>query len=73
MSKEMKTESLMSVGTGRTWSPEWKLAEETMLLTPDERAKWVENVLPPGAKNRFKVLQEAERKDRVNSAMIEVK
>lgn len=43
-----------------------------MLLTSDDRAEWVENALPTGAKYRFKVLQEAERKDRVNSTMIEV-
>lgn len=62
----------MSVGTERTWSPEWKLVKQTMLLTPDERAEWVDNVLLPGAKNRFKLGQEAERKYRMNRAMIEI-
>lgn len=46
----MKIESLVSVGTGRTWSPDWKLPEKTMLLTPDEREKWVEKVAPRGKK-----------------------
>lgn len=44
-----------------------------MLLTPYKREEWVEKVVPPGARNRFRVRQEAERKDRVNSALIEVK
>lgn len=33
----------------------------------------MKNVLPPKAKNRFKLFQEPKRKDRMNSAMIEVK
>lgn len=38
MFSEIKTESLVSVKTGWTLSPGWNLAEETMLLTPDERS-----------------------------------
>lgn len=44
-----------------------------MLLTPNERSEWVDHAFPPGTKKRFKVLQKPEMKDRVNSAMIEVK
>lgn len=44
-----------------------------MLLTPDEREEWVGKLLPPGVKNRFRVRQEAEKRDKANSALIEVK
>lgn len=46
VSREVKTESLVSVGICRTWRSEWKLPEKTMLLTPDKREEWVEKVLP---------------------------
>lgn len=48
MSREMKMESLMSIGTDRTFGPGWNFAEKTILLTLDERFKWVDHTLPQG-------------------------
>lgn len=73
MSRKMKIENLMSIRRNRTFGPWWNVAEETMLLTPDESSEWMEHVFPPGAKNRFKLLQKLEIKERMNSALIEVK
>lgn len=72
--KEMgkRVGSGISVGTSRAFGPNCSLKEETILLTPYERAKWVKQALPPGAKNTFKILQSQEVKGRMDSAMIEV-
>lgn len=40
----------MEGNMSKEMSPGWNLAEETMLLTPDERSEWVEHVLPPRGK-----------------------
>lgn len=74
VSKEVvkKTESLISIGTSRNIGQNWSLGEETMLLTPDERADWVEYALLPGAKNRFKYLQGQHIKGRMDNSLIEV-
>lgn len=69
--KEMgrKTSSGISVGTNMAFGPNWSLNEETLLLTTDERAEWVEHALPPGIKNMFKYLQSQEVKGRIDSVI----
>lgn len=64
---------LMSVGTNGTFSLGWNLADETMLLTPDEKSECMEHAWPPRAKNKFKLLQKPEIKEKMNRSMIEVK
>lgn len=73
--KEMgkRARSGLSVGTNKVFGANYCRGEETMQLTPDERAEWLERALPPGAKSRFKFLQSQELKGRFDSALIEVK
>lgn len=55
------------------YMPYWNVGKMSRLISVDEKKKWVDNIMPPGAKTKFEIYKGTELGDRIYHIVYEVK